>query len=545
MNIKFLTIAGFLLFIGSKATAQCSAATNLSHQFANGVNTFSWDPVSNASQYELMIVESNAFAAPELLTITSANSFSTPGGVLSATYDYWVITTCQNGDNATSTPFTFTIPCPEPTNLTTTNLSETSVTLNWSNPYATDPMYERPVVLAYRPIGGSWITLSSGSYASSYVLSNLTPGTAYEWCVNLNCPYFDSAPVFGNFTTLNPPCPPVQSMNVLDITNTSAKLNWSVSSGVHQSYTIQYKQTGSATWTTITTPNSNSQYTLTGLSLDTQYEWKIAANCSYGQSAYSPTGTFVTNCVDMNTSASYIQYAQVKTVTRSSGADPNGYFNYFVPVDAQAGSTVTVKVRAGFVGGNSAHNFAIYLDQNRNERFEANEKVGGNYYIGNASLKTYNITVPANTALGYARLRLVLLKQNQGISMNACVPVGALGETEDYWLNITAPVSFAQDAGSDAEKQPTEIESRNNDDYQASEIVLAPNPTSGDFTIQSNIGLASYSIFNADGLVIAKQTLEGAPLQVSVTLEVVPDGIYFVKITDIYGVSTIHKLSVL
>ncbi len=543
MNTKILILPFLLLLCTMKANAQCGPTTNLTYQFSTGIHTFGWDAVPDATQYEFMIVESGGFSAPESLGTMTTNSFSTPGGVLSATYDYWIITTCQNGDTHTSAVFTFTIPCPEPTNLSTTNIAQTSATLNWSNPYASDPMYGQGVYLSYRPVGGTWISLGS-STGASYNLSNLTPGTNYEWCVNLNCPYFDSAPIFGAFTTLNPPCPTSVSQNILSITNTSAQLNWTSVSDA-QSYTIQYKQSSGSIWTTITTTNSNTTYNLTGLLINTQYNWKIATNCSYGQGSFSPVNTFTTNCVSMNNSASFIQYAQVKTLIRPSGAEPNGYVNYFAPVDAQTGSTVTIKVKAGFVGGNSAHDFAIYLDHNRNGMFDVNEKMGNTYFISNTSTKTYTVTIPASASLGHARLRLVLLKQNQGISMNACVPVGSFGETEDYWLNIVAPPSNKPIVGSESEIMIVERDMPTTEDNEISEVVLSPNPTSGDFTIKSTIGILSYTVFRSTGDIIIYKKLEGSPTFVNVPLEVVPDGIYFVKVTNIYGVSTTQKLLVL
>ena len=128
--------------------------------------------------------------------------------------------------------------------------------------------------------------------------------------------------------------------------------------------------------------------------------------------------------------------------------------------------------------------------------------------------------------------------------MSACVPVGALGETEDYWLNITAPASFAPENAIDEPETNEEITLRNEEDLPGSEIVLSPNPTSGSFSISSNIGLVSYAVFNADGSIVVSQELDGAPTVVDVQLEVVPDGIYFVKVTDVDGVSSVHKLVV-
>ena len=214
-------------------------------------------------------------------------------------------------------------------------------------------------------------------------------------------------------------------------------------------------------------------------------------------------------------------------------------------MDAQTGSTVTIKVKAGFVGGNSAHDFAIYLDHNRNGMFDVNEKMGNTYFISNTSTKTYTVTVPASASLGHARLRLVLLKQNQGISMNACVPVGSFGETEDYWLNIVAPPSNKPIVGSESEIMIVERDMPTTEDTEISEVVLSPNPTSGDFTIKSTIGILSYTVFRSTGDIIIYKKLEGSPTFVNVPLEVVPDGIYFVKVTNTYGVSTTQKLLVL
>ncbi len=87
--------------------------------------------------------------------------------------------------NVTATPAA-------PTGLTVTNITTTSVILNWNlasgNFYSVD----------YRVSGiGVWVTAASGITTGSVGVSNLTKGTLYDWRVNVNC----AATPSGNYAT--------------------------------------------------------------------------------------------------------------------------------------------------------------------------------------------------------------------------------------------------------------------------------------------------------------------------------------------------------
>jgi hypothetical protein len=86
---------------------------------------------------------------------------------------------------------------------------------------------------------------------------------------------------------------------VVNITNTSAKLQWSSVAGA-TNYTIQGRKVGTATWTTIGPLTGNSK-TVNTLSACKNYEWKVRANCTGGtSSAFSTLNTFVTaGCAGM------------------------------------------------------------------------------------------------------------------------------------------------------------------------------------------------------------------------------------------------------
>lgn len=527
MNFRVLTLVMALLATTGNTYAQCGSATNLTHTFSNAINTFSWNAVPNAVNYQLQIVESGAYDAPELLTTTTSTSFTTPGGLLSASYDWRIITTCQNGDTDTSGFATFTLPCPEPTALSTTNISQTGATLNWVNPYNVD----QGVIVAYRPLGGSWINLTTFSQGSSWVLNNLSPNTTYEWCANLNCSYFDSAPVIVQFTTLPLTCPVPTAANVTNITNTSARLNWTgILGGNTTGYTVQYKELNATTWNTATT--TNNYLLLTGLTLNTAYQYKIASICGSTESIFTPVYSFYTNCVSLNNSAEHISFFWLSSIQRTSGAEPNGYtFQNTINTNLVAGASYQLRVRAGFSGPSYAQNFAAYLDVNGNGIYENTERVVGVGMISNSNIRTYNFTVPATTVPGPNKLRVILLRQNQGFSMTPCMPVGVLGEVEDYALNILpAAQSISEAPHQDQGQSPVtyDIETA----PAAPQLMLTPNPSSGDFTIHSDAPIVHCTLYNAHGQVVKTMALSEPSQSLYVELPAVQAGLYFVQTTD-------------
>ncbi len=92
-------------------------------------------------------------------------------------------------------------------------------------------------------------------------------------------------------------CQPVVACNVPGtlstgtIGNNSATFSWAAVSGA-VSYGVQYRPTGTATWTTAT--STTTTYTASGLTAGTAYEWQVKTNCSAGLSAYSSSATFTT-----------------------------------------------------------------------------------------------------------------------------------------------------------------------------------------------------------------------------------------------------------
>ncbi|OWY24550.1 choice-of-anchor B family protein [Sphingobacteriales bacterium UPWRP_1] len=103
----------------------------------------------------------------------------------------------------------------------------------------------------------------------------------------------------GVITTLNVsllpdgPCAiPPGNLTASNITDNSVTLSWTATPGAN-SYNVQYRKSGTATWTTATT--SGTTINLSGLSDNTSYEVQVQANCGSGYlSAFSGIVSFNT-----------------------------------------------------------------------------------------------------------------------------------------------------------------------------------------------------------------------------------------------------------
>ncbi|MEF9480017.1 glycosyl hydrolase family 18 protein [Chryseobacterium sp. 1B4] len=105
--------------------------------------------------------------------------------------------------------------------------------------------------------------LSAGTqtlYGEPTVLS----GTLQSWTQGTNC----DAPI-GLYTS--------------NLTGTSAKLNWSAVGT--NTYDVDYKPASSTTWTNAVTATGSTSVTISGLTANTDYDWRIRTNCSV-KSAY-------------------------------------------------------------------------------------------------------------------------------------------------------------------------------------------------------------------------------------------------------------------
>lgn len=246
--------------------------------------TFHWSPVSGADSYTVQIRLPNGYwqdIAGNPFNGTYATVYNLSPNT---TYEWRVRANCGYNDYSNWTyPISFTTDgasCHAPTWLGTTNITQTSATLDWSSVSGA-----MSYTVQYRLAGGTWYTLNGGPFTNSWAdIWGLQPGTTYEWRVRSNCANWviSDWSYTVSFTTLGYSCETPTWPSTSNITETSATFHWSAVSGA-LSYTVQVRWPN-GTWIDISgNPFSGTSATVYDLSPNTTYEWRVHANCGIGQ----------------------------------------------------------------------------------------------------------------------------------------------------------------------------------------------------------------------------------------------------------------------
>lgn len=196
-------IALFLLVaVSYKVSAQCSAPSGLATTgITASAATATWSAVSGATSYNL---DYKLSSSPDWVTIATATTslqWKITGLEPTTSYDWRVSANCTSGTTGYSqTQFTSGAvgSCTAPTGLSTTNITSTGATMNWS-PVSGAIAY----TVFYKPTSSTlWITATSGTAGTSYNLYSLSPSTSYDWRVYANCSLTESSAMSGTqFTT--------------------------------------------------------------------------------------------------------------------------------------------------------------------------------------------------------------------------------------------------------------------------------------------------------------------------------------------------------
>lgn len=177
-----------------------------------------------------------------------------------------------------------------PSGLITSAPTASTVTLTWTAPSTGGTVGS--YTAQYRVTGqATWITFATGIATTTVTVSNLTASTEYDFqviAVNSAGSSTPSTLANGTTTIAAPGVPTALSAGTM--TQTTAALSWAPPStgGAVASYTLQYRVTGSASWTQITGINGSSS-TISGLTAATQYDFQVAAVNAGGTSAFTAT----------------------------------------------------------------------------------------------------------------------------------------------------------------------------------------------------------------------------------------------------------------
>ncbi|MEO6131720.1 MAG: fibronectin type III domain-containing protein, partial [Saprospiraceae bacterium] len=296
-------------------TTQCYSCNTPTWPITTNVTqtsaSFSWDPVSGAQSYTVQVRLTNG-TWYDIQGNPFYNTYATVNGLdPNTSYQWRVRANCGGGSYSNWTyPVNFTtlgMSCYAPNALYTTYITQTSATLDWS-----DVNGAQSYDLQWRYPGGTWYDVPGGPFTQSWhTISGLTPCTAYEWRVRSNC-YGGTSSAWSYiayFTTLCSSCNTPTWPITTNVTQTSASFSWDPVAGA-QGYTVQVRL-ANGTWYDIQgNPFSNTYATVYGLEPNTNYEWRVRANCGGGQysnwtypisfttsggSCNAPTGLTTTN----------------------------------------------------------------------------------------------------------------------------------------------------------------------------------------------------------------------------------------------------------
>ncbi len=252
-----------------------------------------------------------------------------------------------------------------------------------------------------------------------------------------------------------PPCTSAAptNLNVTGITNVSANLSWMPAQGA--TYVVQWRPVGQATWNTVTPSPAFSFYQLTGLTEQTQYEFRVAYVCGTVQGNFAAPVQFTTTalpyCAANPTSTlerTYISNVTVNAVGAptmvSASTGGQQYIDYtgdpsrlVTLIMGTAGNTVSVT--KAWTGTTYAAGTGVWIDFNRNGTFENAERVlTSASNTTNPVTATFSVQLPPNVYNGPLKTRMRVIVREAG-NPTACGTF-TYGEVEDYDVQLVEPI---------------------------------------------------------------------------------------------------------
>jgi hypothetical protein len=240
------------------------------------------------------------------------------------------------------------INCHPPLSISNTNVGSNSLTLNWLN-YNNEAETYR---LRYRPFGSAnWVEIYN--VLPPYTLNNLVSNTTYEVAVMSDCAgsLISNYGTTHTFTTAYDPCPAPISLTVSDVDKNFAQLTWAApTTGVN--YRFYFRMVGTAIWFG-PVELSETQYLLSSLTVNTNYEVKVHSLCGTTQSAQYAHITFFT-APDCSVPAGLIATnvgTNQATLQWNGDSDASSYRIEYREVGASAWSNVLYSLNSYVLNG--------------------------------------------------------------------------------------------------------------------------------------------------------------------------------------------------
>jgi hypothetical protein len=210
--------------------------------------------------------------------------------------------------------------------LATSGVASATITVSWQAPSSggTASSY----IVQYRPSGASsWSGTGSVGGVSSYQLTGLQPATSYDITVAAQNSAGIGAPsailtVSTSSVTQTTVPPPVTGLAASPTSATAIQLTWSAQTGASAatSFTVEYRATGSSTWTSTIPGLTGTTSAISGLQAATSYDFAVIGVNAIGAGAVSSIVSAATPAAAQSVTSITWNVAPGGTYTRGSGA---------------------------------------------------------------------------------------------------------------------------------------------------------------------------------------------------------------------------------
>ncbi|NNC95269.1 MAG: T9SS type A sorting domain-containing protein [Chitinophagales bacterium] len=213
----------------------------------------------------------------------------------------WEVATICSGDTSAFSSASFSTDlsdCNAPQNLTTSNITTNSATLNWDLPAS--PGFQSFIVEYTKLSPVSWTMQSTTD--TTLTISGLDSSTIYQWRVRTNCSGETTFNVGASFTTSSPDdCNEVNGPIVDSIGSNAFILKWDADTTAIR-YDVQYRIKGTSNWFEIISTSNKITIadqvfmgdTFVNIHPGTIYEWRVRVVCDFDITTFKTSvGSYV------------------------------------------------------------------------------------------------------------------------------------------------------------------------------------------------------------------------------------------------------------